>query len=74
MNTLTDTEMAQVNGGEGAIATFGAQLASDGFRHAESSNYAIAALGVLTAAAGGWTWAFGSFCDGVTDLYNYAKA
>jgi bacteriocin-like protein len=69
MNILTNTEMEQISGGDGALTEFGAQLASDGFRHADSSNPVVATFGVFVAAAGGWTWAIGSFSDGISSLF-----
>lgn len=70
MNTLTNTEMAQISGGDGALTEFGAQLASDGLGYAGSSNPVVASLGLLVASTGGWAWAFGSFGDGVGALFD----
>lgn len=70
MNILTNAEMEHVNGGDGALTEFGAQLASDGFTHANSSNPVVATFGVFVASAGGWAWAIGSFADGIGSLFD----
>ncbi len=63
MKELNEHEMSQINGGDGALTVFGAQLASDGFTHANSSNPVLQVFGLGVASAGGWLWAFGSLLE-----------
>lgn len=73
MNSLNEIELEQIQGGwtqDGALTEFGAALAADGLVYADSSNPLIAGLGVIVAAAGGWTWAAGSAIDAIGSLFD----
>jgi hypothetical protein len=72
MNTLTITELDDINGGvqPGYLTLLGEHLAADGLAYMDSSNPVKAGFGMFIAAGGGWTWAFGSAYDGVAAYLN----
>ena len=71
MNTIAESELDIIRGGESALTVWGTQAASDGLRWASNGggNLFVMAAGTALAAAGGWAWAFGSAWDGLVSLY-----
>jgi hypothetical protein len=73
MNTLTATELDDINGGitPGWLTQLGEHLAADGLVLMDSLNPLKSGLGTIVAAGGGWAWAFGSAYDGIAAYFNW---
>lgn len=71
MNTLTVTELDDINGGipPGYLTQLGEHLAADGLAYMESRHVVKSGFGMIIAAGGGWAWAIGSAYDSVAALW-----
>ncbi len=72
MNDMTHEQTQLVVGGDNAAMQWGETAASSGLHYATNSggNLLVMTEGTLLAAAGGWVWAAGSFCEGIASIWD----